>query len=135
MLFRSKIVETYIKESKGRPDDVEHLWGSCDRLVETNPTHAGLFLLRAFAHWVTNRSLEEASRDARRGYEILVADKNWQPTQLAAFQARYIAWIESVDPDAANLARAEIIGVYIEELSKYATQTLGKDRLCHNSRT
>jgi len=122
-----EIIETYIKESQGRPDDVEHLWGSCDRLVETNPTHAGLFLLRAFAHWVTGRSLEEASRDARTGYDLLVADNNWQPTDLAAFQGRYISWIESVNPDAANLARAEILDVHIAALSNYATQTIGKD--------
>lgn len=121
-----EIIETYIKKSKGRPDDVEHLWGSCDRLVETNPSHAGLFLLRAFAHWVTSRSLHDASRDARKGYEILVADNNWQPRQLVAFQARYIGWIEEVNPDAANFARADIIGTHIDVLSDFATQILGK---------
>jgi ATP-dependent DNA helicase RecQ len=120
-----KIVETYIKESKGRPDDVEHLWGSCDRLVESYPTHAGLFLLRAFTRWSTNRSLDNASRDARKGYEILLNDNNWQPAQLAAFQARYIKWIGSVNPDAANLAKSEIIGRHIEMLSNYETHTLG----------
>lgn len=118
------IIETYIKESKGRPDDVEHLWGSCDRLLETNPTHAGLFLIRAYSRWATNRGLDDAVRDARKGYEILSNDYGWQPTQLAAFQSRFISWIESVNPDAANHARTEIIAQHIDSLSDFITQSL-----------
>lgn len=122
------IVEVYIKASQGRPDDVEHLWGSCDRLIETNPTHAGLFLLRAFARWVVNRSLDDASRDARTGYDLLVKDRGWPPEDLVAFQSRYIEWIAAVNPDAADAARAEIISQHIETLANYSAHTLGRNK-------
>jgi hypothetical protein len=121
------IVETYIKNTQGRPDEIEHLWGSCDRLIETNPTHAGLFLLRAYARWVSNRSLGEASRDAKTGYDLLSEARSWQPAALGAFQNQFVEWIESVNPDAANIAKAHVIGQHVDVIENYSAHILGKE--------
>lgn len=121
------IVETYIKNTQGRPDEIEHLWGSCDRLIETNPTHAGLFLLRAYARWVSNRSLPEASQDARTGYGLLTESRSWKPDELAGFQNQFIAWIASVNPDAANIGKAHVLGQHVGTIDRYWTRILGKE--------
>lgn len=121
------IVDAYIMSTQGRPDETEHLWGSCDRLIETNPTHAGLFLLRAFAKWVSNRSLQEAGRDAQTGYDLLADSRSWDPLSLAVFQNQFISWIASVNPDAANIAMAHVLGQHVGTIDHYWNRILGKE--------
>jgi ATP-dependent DNA helicase RecQ len=118
------LLETYIGKTQGRPDEIQHLLGSCDRLIETNPTHAGLFLLRAYARWVANRGLEAAGRDATQGYDLLAKARKWSPTKVAEFQNRLTSWIAAVNPDAARRARIHIFAGHRDAVKEYAAGIL-----------
>jgi len=68
----------FMKITKGEPNEISHLRGACDRLLEVNPENAAFLILRAFSGFlIPNYDKQSTVMDFRNGWKILREIKEW----------------------------------------------------------
>ncbi|NQU35941.1 MAG: ATP-dependent DNA helicase RecQ, partial [Bacteroidetes bacterium] len=92
-VFRSnemQFVWSFMNETQGKKDSLQHLNGACTRLLDDTPNSSVLLLLRAFARFlIENYNKLDAIEDFRKGWKTIKELKEWERTEYLEHFSTY----------------------------------------------
>lgn len=104
-VFRSndiKVVWSFMNETEGKKDLLQHLNGACTRLLDDSPNSAILLLLRAFSRLLIEKyNKSDAIDDLRQGWRILYDLKKLKRFQYLNYFSKFyeisVGWDNTVE--------------------------------------
>lgn len=110
----------FIARTEGLPNELKHLRGACERLLEVNSEHAGLLLMRAFSLFMLPEERKDRAReDFRKAWRLLRERKSWTWTDFISEVSTFCSWIEKYDPDATSEIADEIGALHTEWIQSF----------------
>jgi len=112
-VFRSNDIEyvwSFMNETKGKKDSLQHLNGACTRLLDDSPNSSVLLLLRSFARFlIENYNKSDATEDFRKGWKIFIDLKNWERIEYLEYFSKYYDIAKKYDSMSAKYLDNEIV--------------------------
>lgn len=90
--YNIKDVWHFINLTEGDPNNLSHLRGACDRLIDDNPDNPTLLLLSAFSRFlIPSDNKEDALQDLRKGLMIFKEYHKWDRNYYLEVVSKFIA--------------------------------------------
>ncbi|MCX5787394.1 MAG: RecQ family ATP-dependent DNA helicase [Elusimicrobia bacterium] len=114
-----KVLWDLIDRVDGSLDELNHLRGACDRLLQEDTDNAAFVLLRAYARVLLPKfDRAQALSDFRKGWESVRARTPERADWLPSL-ARFIVLAADHDPESAPVLAPELIGAHGEWVADF----------------
>jgi len=102
--YSMNIVWSYISNTNGESDSINHLRGACDRLLGENPDNPSFLLLRAFARFlIPSYDKNEAKSDFERGLQIFRNLQKWSRVEYLKNLSKFYQMTVQYDSNLKKL--------------------------------
>jgi len=127
-VFRSNDIEyvwSFMNETKGKKDSLQHLNGACTRLLDDSPNSSVLLLLRSFARFlIENYKKADASEDFRKGWKNFEELKEWDRKEYLEYFSKYYEIANEYDSMSTKYLDKEIVNDHLNWMKDFNNKFL-----------